>query len=106
MRKIIAVDFDGCLVADKWPEIGEPVHDTILALQKEIANSARVILWTCREGAALREAVAWCDDSWIVLDAVNENLPGMIARFGNDTRKVFADEYWDDKARRMPTISD
>jgi hypothetical protein len=29
---------------------------------------------------------------------VNENLPEIVERFGGDTRKVFADEYLDDKA--------
>ena len=23
--KIIAVDFDGCLAVNKWPEVGEPI---------------------------------------------------------------------------------
>jgi hypothetical protein len=27
----------------------------------------------------------------------------MVEFFGEDTRKVFADEYWDDRARRMPS---
>jgi hypothetical protein len=33
-----------------------------------------------------------------VFDAINENLPVNVAAFGNDCRKIFADEYWDDKA--------
>ena len=31
-------------------------------------------------------------------DAVNENLPENIEFFGNDCRKVWANEYWDDRA--------
>ena len=31
-------------------------------------------------------------------DAVNENLPEAIKRFGGDSRKIFADEYIEDKA--------
>jgi hydroxymethylpyrimidine pyrophosphatase-like HAD family hydrolase len=46
--KIIAVDFDGCLVTNKWPKIGEPIAETIDALKAEQANGAKVILWTCR----------------------------------------------------------
>ena len=34
-------------------------------------------------------------------DAVNESLPEWIEAWGNDCRKVGADEYWDDKAVRM-----
>lgn len=44
----------------------------------------------------------WCDQRDIRLDAVNDNLQEMKDFFGNDTRKVFANEYWDDRARLMP----
>ena len=40
----------------------------------------------------------WCAARGIAFDAVNENLPEIVERFGGDTRKVFADEYLDDKA--------
>ena len=33
----------------------------------------------------------------IVFDAVNEPLPEQIKRWGNDTRKIYADYYIDDK---------
>ena len=33
----------------------------------------------------------------IVFDAVNEPLPEQIKRWGNDTRKIYADYYLDDK---------
>ena len=38
----------------------------------------------------------------VEFDAVNENLPEVIERMGGDTRKVFANEYWDDRAVRVP----
>ena len=34
-----------------------------------------------------------------MFDSVNDNIPEKIAMYGGDTRKVFADEYWDDRAR-------
>jgi hypothetical protein len=100
--KIIAVDFDGCLVRDKFPDIGEVIPETITALLEEQARRARIILWTCRRGAQLAAAVEWCKEHGIKLAAVNENLPEHVELFGEDTRKVFADEYWDDRARRRP----
>jgi hydroxymethylpyrimidine pyrophosphatase-like HAD family hydrolase len=103
--KIIAVDFDGTLVEDRFPEIGEPTRQTINALLAEQARGARVILWTCRRGAELEAAVEWCKAHRIKLDAVNANIPEMIAVFGEDTRKIYADEYWDDRARLMPPKS-
>lgn len=100
--KIIAVDFDGCLVTNAFPEIGEPIEATVSALKAEQAAGAKVILWTCRRGAQLNAAEDWCDSQGIRLDAVNENLPEIIAEFGGDTRKIFANEYWDDRTVMIP----
>ena len=96
--KIIAVDFDGCLCQAAWPEIGLPNKHMIdkLILQRMLGN--KVILWTCREGEMKDKAVEWCRHYGLEFDAVNANLPEMNAMYGNDSRKIGADEYWDDKA--------
>lgn len=101
-QKIIAVDFDGCLVTNNFPNIGIPITETIEALKAEQANGTKTILWTCRVDERLSEAVQWCSDNNIKLDAVNDNLPEMIEAFGNNCRKVFANEYWDDRAVVKP----
>lgn len=95
--KIIAVDFDGTLCENKWPEIGEPIYRTIDYLLKEKKAGAKLILWTCRVGEMLEKAVAWCAEHDLKFDAVNENLPEIIESFGSDTRKIFANEYLDDR---------
>lgn len=100
-EKIIALDFDGCVVTNKYPDIGEPVEKNILKIKYEIDRGAKVILWTCRVGEKLKAAVDFCKKQGIRLDAVNENLPEVIAQYGSDCRKIFADEYWDDKAIHM-----
>ena len=97
-QTIIAVDFDGCLCENAWPDIGEAKQDVIDALLSRQKAGAKIILWTCRVGERLDAAIQWCQDHGIFFDAVNANLPVNIAAFGNDCRKVFADEYWDDKA--------
>lgn len=48
--KIIAVDFDGTLCENKWPEIGEANEDMIYYLRKRQAEGDKLILWTCRVG--------------------------------------------------------
>lgn len=94
----IAIDFDGCLCTRNWPGIGEPNWDAIHELIRRKAEGDKLILWTCRDGQQLEEAVQWCYNHGLKFDAVNENLPAHRDYFGNDTRKVYADEYWDDKA--------
>ena len=98
MNKIIALDFDGTLVTHKYPHLGSPILKNIEKIKQEIQGGAKVILWTCRTGKALKEAVSFCEQYDIKLDAVNENLPEMIGYFGGDSRKILANEYWDDKA--------
>lgn len=99
MNKAIAIDFDGCLCENAYPEIGEP--NTVIiarALNEQQVYGAKLILWTCRVGERLTEAVAACDKWGLHFDAINENLPERIEKWGEDPRKVSADEYWDDRA--------
>lgn len=95
---IIAVDFDGCLCENKWPDIGKAHDEVILYLRYRQAHGDKIILWTCREGDMLRAAVMWCLNRGLRFDAINDNLPENIALYGNNCRKVWADEYWDDKS--------
>ena len=97
--KIIAVDFDGTLCENKWPEIGEANEDMIYYLRKRQAEGDKLILWTCRVGDMLRKAINWCYNYGLIFNAVNENLPEIIDSFGSDTRKIFANEYIDDRNR-------
>lgn len=106
MRKAIAIDFDGCLCENRWPEIGAPNMDVISAAIAERENGTALILWTCRVGERLGEAVAWCAGFGLEFDAVNANLPERIAAYQNDCRKVCADEYWDDAAVVMGRKAD
>lgn len=98
MPKVIAIDFDGCLCTNCWPDIGDPIHSTIEKMRAEQAQGAQFILWTCREGAELDDALAWCKAHGIRFDAVNENLPDRIEKYGTNPRKIGADLYIDDKS--------
>ena len=100
--KIIAVDFDGCLCQNAYPEIGAENRDVVDALRAEIRAGAKTILWTCREGTILQNAIDWCEERGIRFDTVNDHLPEMKEAWGNNPRKVFANEYWDDRAVRKP----
>ena len=97
----LAVDFDGCLCSNNWPDIGAPNYAAINAVLARKAQGWKIILWTCRVGAALDAAVRWCAEHGLTFDAVNENLPERIALYASDSRKVSADEYWDDRAIRL-----
>lgn len=99
MRKIIAVDFDGTLVENKWPKIGKMKKDVVKRLYDEIFDEkAYVIIWTCRSGTQLQEMQDWLVENKVYFDRINANAPWIIDQYGRDNRKIYADEYWDDKA--------
>lgn len=99
---ILAIDFDGTIVSDCFPEIGEPLIFAVESLLKLKQNGNQLILWTCRtdlpERAYLTEAVEFCRALGIEFDAVNDNLPTAPFIEKGNCRKIFADFYIDDKA--------
>lgn len=94
----IAVDFDGTLCTEEWPDIGEPNLPLIDFLIRWRHEGNKVILWTCRENTMLGLAVDWCAEHGLHFDAVNCNLPERIEAYKNDSRKVGADYYIDDSS--------
>lgn len=101
LQKAIAIDFDGCLCANAYPDIGAPNWEIIVAAAAEQIAGAGLILWTCREGWLLENALEACARWGLHFDAVNDILPSWKKFYGNETRKVGATEYWDDKAYRV-----
>jgi len=112
----IAVDFDATLAGrwvsepildgsncrlllPAWPEVGEPVEPTLDFVRSAQERGHKIILNTCRTGDELAQAVEACRQWGLTFNAVNENLPERIARFGGtDSRKISADVYIDDSA--------
>lgn len=90
---IIAVDYDGTL------QIGEDMN---LVLIRRLKHNQRrgdtIILWTCREGKSLIEALTRLRGCGFQPNLVNDNSPDVIRRMGGNTRKIYADVYLDDKA--------
>ena len=119
---IYAIDFDGTLVKSQYPYIGEEQKLSTLMLDntgvgkfipatefcKELQRRGhKLILWTCREGKFLQEALRWCLYRGLIFDAVNDDLPQVKQCFPEElkswegskrARKVHADVYIDDKA--------
>lgn len=69
----IAVDFDGTIVENRFPEIGEERPFAIETLKKLREDCHVLILWTVRNGESLNEALKWCEERGLVFDAVNES---------------------------------
>lgn len=102
--QIIAVDFDGTLCYSKWPDLGEPNQALIDYLINFKSDGNKLILWTCRAGHALSNAIEWCSQHGLTFDAINDNLPEIVEFYGNNSRKITCDWYIDDKAVNFATL--
>ena len=95
---ILAVDFDGTLSLGTWPDVGPANEKLFRFLKKRKDEGDKLILWSCRVGKPLEDAVAWCRENDLEFDAVNDNLPEVIEIYGTNSRKISCDYYIDDKA--------
>lgn len=109
----IAVDFDGTLVTDAFPDINKAKPNYVILLQlldrvnqirENEYKDVKLILWTCREdlpeGSYLTDAIDYCRNVLkLEFDAVNENpWSEWQQKYPDKVRKIVANEYWDDRA--------
>ena len=102
---IVAVDYDGTLYEESsLEETGVPRNDVVAKVRDCMdSENCEIILWTCRTGEYLAEAVNNCKELGIFFDAVNNHSPSTIKRIksgdlSGNSRKIHADIYVDDKA--------
>lgn len=97
MHKIVlAVDFDDTMAEVAYPDLGAPKPHLSEVFKRLIADF-HIIIWTCREGIDVDRIRAWCFQHDIPYDQINEHHPTILAHYKNDTRKVCADIYIDDR---------
>jgi hypothetical protein len=100
---ILVFDYDGTIVKNSWPGVGEFRWLAIPILRWLKRLEITLILSTCREDKPkqgtiyLTEAICHLNNNGIEFDYYNENEAGLIARFG-DCRKIAGDFLFDDKA--------
>lgn len=97
INKIIAIDFDGTIVDDKYPEIGKAkifAFETMRQLQND---GYRLTLWTYRSGKALDEAVEFCKKNGVEFYAINNSFEGEDYDKTTHSRKINADIFVDDR---------
>ena len=72
---LIAVDFDGTIVQDRYPAIGSEIPFATRTLKMLMDEGHRFILWTVRRGHTLKDAVEWCRERGVEFYAINQNFP-------------------------------
>lgn len=94
---VLAVDFDGTIVEDRYPEIGKPLPFAIDTLKRLHADGHRIVLWTFRHGRPLRNAVEFLESQGVNLYAVNQSFPEESEQLDGYSRKIHADWFIDDR---------
>lgn len=94
----IAIDFDGTIVEHKYPQIGKEIPFAIATLKRLQDDGHRLILWSCREGRLLEDAIAFCRERGVEFFAVNSNYPDEdVDADAIRSRKLKADMFIDDR---------
>lgn len=94
----IAVDFDGTIVQDRYPEIGRELPFATQTLKMLQKDGHYLILWTVRQGRTLEEALAWCKERGLEFYAVNKDFPEEDeGKNRSYSRKIKADIFIDDR---------
>lgn len=111
MKKVIAIDYDNTIVNNCYPESGVLKPNVKKALNKLKKNGYQLILWTCRSGDALENAIKLIKEENLPFDFINENDPDDINKFiecyKNKTKigkspKIYYDVLIDDKSLNCP----
>jgi len=100
--RVYAIDFDGTLSLGKYPTCGPQNKDMCDVVKKILSIPVKkrniwLVLWTSRNGKELKDALDWLKEQGIVFDSINSK-PNNISLFSDNTRKLSADLYVDDKA--------
>ena len=95
---IIAIDFDGTIVENRYPEIGAERPFAVETLKLLQQDRHRLVLWTCREGRLLDDALEWCRERGVEFYAANRDYPEETTDNNpHFTRKLKADMFIDDR---------
>lgn len=96
--KYIAIDFDGTIVDEAFPNIGKLKPHAKRVMHKIHQHGGVITIWTCRTGIAEINCLDFLTDKGIPFDFINRNPQGLIDKYGTMPRKIGADVYIDDKA--------
>lgn len=97
INKLLSIDFDGTIVENAYPEIGELRKNAKEVINRLFDEGFVILINTCRAGIYEGEVYKFLRENQIAFNYINCNLPSQIEYFGMDCRKLSADIYIDDK---------
>lgn len=94
---IIAIDFDGTISRGKFPAIDGLQPYAAEVINRLYQQGHYLIINTCRSGEQCVDAVNFMLQQGIPFHRINDNQPDQTALYNNNSRKIYAHLYIDDK---------
>jgi len=94
---IISIDFDGTISRGKYPAIDGLQPYAAEVINRLYQSGHYLIVNTCRSGERCIEAINFMLQQGVPFHRVNDNHPEESARYNNNSRKIYAHLYIDDK---------
>lgn len=105
-RLTLGIDFDGTIVTEAFPGIGEIKSEVVELMDKAREKGHLIIVWTARSGEALEKAKEFLIENNIPFDYINENPEDPWAIAGEQGRKIFCSYYLDDRAIQIDNLKE
>lgn len=93
----LAIDFDGTIVENDFPEVGKLRKNVIPVMNRLHREGYKIVINTCRTGPHEDDARMCLINNGIPFDTLNENTAESIAQYPEESRKLSADLYIDDR---------
>lgn len=103
---VIAVDFDGTLVKDQFPNLGQPFIEGINTVNAMIEVGYEIVIWTARQ--ELVPVMEHLKNHGLNIDKVkiNAHADYMLNRYESQGIKIGASIYIDDRGYGAPIFND
>lgn len=114
-KRLVGIDFDNTLVENEYPKIGKLKTRMLEIIGNEQDKYGKenvdFILWTCRRGKELENAIEFIKENKLPIKYFNESHPQALEYFNvvdkipAKTRKIFTNVLYDDRTRN-PIVED
>lgn len=94
---VLAIDFDGTIVEEAYPEIGKLRLDAKEIINQLVSDGHYIIIWTCRTGEYLHKAELFLIENRITYHKINDHHPKDLLKYKDFGPKVGANYYIDDR---------
>lgn len=101
MGKILAIDFDGTIVEQNYPEMGALRENAKEVINRLYDEGHTILIWTVRSRTdqAVQKMKNFLDENQIKYHTINENADSILndPTWSDFSRKIYADLYIDDR---------